>query len=178
MLLYLLDSAMPNLNAIRAVVDGADLEILRLLAEFSPFAASLPDLKSKMAPLIKLLIVSVFIALWPIIACMIQDTMPLPPSEQNGGSSSATNGDDEHAQMKISEIEALLYILHQFGKHDSSTLVALLTNDENKELRKRSVISLCLHCDIALPLQDAISRATRAGLFHEDEDCLGESAEE
>jgi hypothetical protein len=54
---FLLENVVPNFDRIKAVSEGAELELLRVLAELSATTGELVDEQSKMAPLFRKLIV-------------------------------------------------------------------------------------------------------------------------
>uniref|UniRef100_A0A3Q0S4A1 Apoptosis inhibitor 5 n=1 Tax=Amphilophus citrinellus TaxID=61819 RepID=A0A3Q0S4A1_AMPCI len=95
---YFCEHVLPNLSALTSPVAELDiqLEVLKLLAEMSPFCGDMEKLEANLNMLFTKLL----------------EFMPLPPEEVENGENSAS----EEPKLQFSYVECLLYSFHQLGK--------------------------------------------------------------
>lgn len=117
---YLLDQVLPVLPQIKAEgdADGYRLEVLRLTSELTPNSGDLENGEKHMEMIVK----------------MLNLLLPLPPSEEGA----VAPKEEEEPQLQFSQIEALVWTLHQLGKK----LNGFFQGDNNqtdlvKDFRKR-----------------------------------------
>uniref|UniRef100_A0A914XBW0 Apoptosis inhibitor 5 n=2 Tax=Plectus sambesii TaxID=2011161 RepID=A0A914XBW0_9BILA len=119
---YLLDNVIPNLDKVKSAAEGAELELLRVLAELTTTTDKLEGADAKIKPVFKKLL----------------DILPSPPSESNGAASSVDKDiENEDPKIQFSEIEALLSTVHQLGKHHPEFFTKEESAEERKEFKKR-----------------------------------------
>lgn len=94
---YFCESVLPNLSLLTSPVAESDiqLEVLKLLAEMSPYCGDMDKLEVNLNMLFEKLL----------------EFMPLPPEEENG-----ENAANEEPKLQFSYVECLLFSFHQLGK--------------------------------------------------------------
>ncbi|KAF3706210.1 Apoptosis inhibitor 5 [Channa argus] len=95
---YFCEHVLPNLSSLTSPVAELDiqLEVLKLLAEMSPFCGDMEKLEANLNMLFTKLL----------------EYMPLPPDEVENGENSA----NEEPKLQFSYVECLLFSFHQLGK--------------------------------------------------------------
>ncbi|XP_075996181.1 apoptosis inhibitor 5 [Genypterus blacodes] len=95
---YFCEHVLPNLSTLTSPVAELDiqLEVLKLLAEMSPFCGDMEKLEANVHMLFTKLV----------------EFMPLPPDEAENGENSAS----EEPKLQFSYVECLLFSFHQLGK--------------------------------------------------------------
>nr|XP_006642504.2 PREDICTED: apoptosis inhibitor 5 [Lepisosteus oculatus] len=117
---YFCEHVMSNLSTLTSPVAELDiqLEVLKLLAEMSPFCGDMDKLEANLSMLFEKLL----------------EYMPLPPEEAENGE----NAGNEEPKLQFSYVECLLYSFHQLGKK----LPDFLTDKVNAERLKDFKIRL------------------------------------
>jgi len=124
---FLIDKVIPQLSKISGDnADASRLELLRLTADLSTYCGDLAEPSAKM----------------DIIENALMTYLPVPPSESGGSAQPATgeNGasaESDEPKLQFSEIECLVYTLHQLGRRHSQYLASPEKAEALKELRKR-----------------------------------------
>uniref|UniRef100_A0A4W3JF64 Apoptosis inhibitor 5 n=1 Tax=Callorhinchus milii TaxID=7868 RepID=A0A4W3JF64_CALMI len=116
---YFCEQVLPNLSSLTSPVEGLDiqLEVLKLLAEMTPFCGDMEKLESNLKQLFEKLL----------------EYMPLPPEEAENGE----NAGNEEPKLQFSYVECLLFGFHQLGKKLPDFLTAKLNADRLKDFKIR-----------------------------------------
>ncbi|XP_069761959.1 apoptosis inhibitor 5 isoform X2 [Narcine bancroftii] len=116
---YFCEQVLPNLSSLTSPVEGLDiqLEVLKLLAEMTPFCGDLEKLESNLKQLFEKLL----------------EYMPLPPEEAENGE----NAGNEEPKLQFSYVECLLFGFHQLGKKHPDFLTAKLNTERLKDFKIR-----------------------------------------
>uniref|UniRef100_A0A3B5K7M2 Apoptosis inhibitor 5 n=1 Tax=Takifugu rubripes TaxID=31033 RepID=A0A3B5K7M2_TAKRU len=116
---YFCEHVLPNLSELTSPAAELDiqLEVLKLLAEMSPFCGDMDKLESNLNMLfIKLL-----------------EFMPLPPEEAENGE----NTGNEEPKLQFSYVECLLFSFHQLGKKLPDFLIDKVDAEQLKDFKIR-----------------------------------------
>ncbi|XP_012697981.1 apoptosis inhibitor 5 [Clupea harengus] len=116
---YFCDHVLPNLSTLTSPVPEQDiqLEVLKLLAEMSPFCGDMEKLESNLKMLFEKLL----------------EYMPLPPEEGENGENAA----NEEPKLQFSYVECLLFSFHQLGKKMPDFLIDKIDADKLKDFKIR-----------------------------------------
>ncbi|XP_005931699.1 apoptosis inhibitor 5 [Haplochromis burtoni] len=116
---YFCEHVLPNLSALTSPVAELDiqLEVLKLLAEMSPFCGDMEKLEANLNMLFTKLL----------------EFMPLPPEEVENGENSAS----EEPKLQFSYVECLLYSFHQLGKKLPDFLLDKVDSERLKDFKIR-----------------------------------------
>ncbi|XP_041074905.1 apoptosis inhibitor 5-like [Polyodon spathula] len=116
---YFCEHALPNLSTLTSPVAELDiqLEVLKLLAEMSPFCGDMEKLEVNLAKLFDKLL----------------EYMPLPPEEAENGENSGS----EEPKLQFSYVECLLFGFHQLGKKLPDFLTDKLNAERLKDFKIR-----------------------------------------
>ncbi|XP_029952768.1 apoptosis inhibitor 5 [Salarias fasciatus] len=116
---YFCDHVLPNLSALTSPVAELDiqLEVLKLLAEMSPFCGDMEKLEANLNMLFTKLL----------------EFMPLPPDEVENGENSAS----EEPKLQFSYVECLLFAFHQLGKKLPDFLLDKVDAERLKDFKIR-----------------------------------------
>ncbi|GAA6215281.1 apoptosis inhibitor 5 [Lates japonicus] len=116
---YFCDHVLPNLSTLTSPVAELDiqLEVLKLLAEMSPFCGDMEKLEANLNMLFTKLL----------------EFMPLPPEEVENGENSAS----EEPKLQFSYVECLLYGFHQLGKKLPDFLLDKVDAERLKDFKIR-----------------------------------------
>ncbi|KAL7402233.1 hypothetical protein ABVT39_011749 [Epinephelus coioides] len=116
---YFCEHVLPNLSALTSPVAELDiqLEVLKLLAEMSPFCGDMEKLEANLNMLFTKLL----------------EFMPLPPEEVENGENSAS----EEPKLQFSYVECLLFGFHQLGKKLPDFLLDKVDAERLKDFKIR-----------------------------------------
>ncbi|XP_012717961.2 apoptosis inhibitor 5 [Fundulus heteroclitus] len=116
---YFCEHVLPNLSTLTSPVAELDiqLEVLKLLAEMSPFCGDMEKLEANLNTLFTKLV----------------EFMPLPPEEVENGENSA----GEEPKLQFSYVECLLFSFHQLGKKLPDFLVDKVNAERLKDFKIR-----------------------------------------
>ncbi|XP_076127686.1 apoptosis inhibitor 5 isoform X2 [Alosa pseudoharengus] len=116
---YFSDHVLPNLSTLTSPVAELDiqLEVLKLLAEMSPFCGDMEKLENNLKMLFEKLL----------------EFMPLPPEEGENGENAA----NEEPKLQFSYVECLLFSFHQLGKKMPDFLIDKIDADKLKDFKIR-----------------------------------------
>ncbi|XP_070828957.1 apoptosis inhibitor 5 [Chaetodon trifascialis] len=116
---YFCEHVLPNLSALTSPVAELDiqLEVLKLLAEMSPFCGDMEKLEANLNMLFTKLL----------------EFMPLPPDEVENGENSA----NEEPKLQFSYVECLLFGFHQLGKKLPDFLLDKVDAERLKDFKIR-----------------------------------------
>ncbi|KAK1161579.1 apoptosis inhibitor 5 isoform X1 [Acipenser oxyrinchus oxyrinchus] len=116
---YFCEHALPNLSTLTSPVAELDiqLEVLKLLAEMSPFCGDMEKLEVNLTKLFDKLL----------------EYMPLPPEEAENGENSGS----EEPKLQFSYVECLLFGFHQLGKKLPDFLTDKLNAERLKDFKIR-----------------------------------------
>uniref|UniRef100_A0A673ABH1 Apoptosis inhibitor 5 n=1 Tax=Sphaeramia orbicularis TaxID=375764 RepID=A0A673ABH1_9TELE len=116
---YFCEHVLPNLSVLTSPVAELDiqLEVLKLLAEMSPFCGDMEKLEANLNMLFTKLL----------------EFMPLPPEEVENGENSAS----EEPKLQFSYVECLLYGFHQLGKKLPDFLLDKVDPERLKDFKIR-----------------------------------------
>ncbi|XP_008309710.1 apoptosis inhibitor 5 [Cynoglossus semilaevis] len=116
---YFCEHVLPNLSSLTSPVAELDiqLELLKLLAEMSPYCGDMDKLEANVNMLFTTLL----------------DFMPLPPEEAENGENSSS----EEPKLQFSYVECLLYSFHQLGKKLPDFLVDKVDAERLKDFKIR-----------------------------------------
>ncbi|XP_039600204.1 apoptosis inhibitor 5 [Polypterus senegalus] len=116
---YFCEQVLPILNTLTSPVAELDiqLEVLKLLAEMSPYCGDMDKLEANLTKLFDKLL----------------EYMPLPPEEAENGE----NAGGEEPKLQFSYVECLLYSFHQLGKKIPDFLTAKLNAERLKDFKIR-----------------------------------------
>ncbi|RXN00636.1 Apoptosis inhibitor 5 [Acipenser ruthenus] len=116
---YFCEHALPNLSTLTSPVAELDiqLEVLKLLAEMSPFCGDMEKLEVNLTKLFDKLL----------------EYMPLPPEEAENGENSGS----EEPKLQFSYVECLLFGFHQLGKKLPDFLTDKLNGERLKDFKIR-----------------------------------------
>ncbi|XP_056596204.1 apoptosis inhibitor 5 isoform X1 [Triplophysa dalaica] len=115
---YFCEYVLPNLSLLTSPVAELDiqLEVLKLLAEMSPFCGDMDKLEVNLNMLFEKLL----------------EFMPLPPEEENG-----ENAANEEPKLQFSYVECLLFSFHQLGKKLPDFLIDKISAEKLKDFKIR-----------------------------------------
>ncbi|KAG7456358.1 hypothetical protein MATL_G00251420 [Megalops atlanticus] len=113
------DHVLPNLSTLTSPVAELDiqLEVLKLLAEMSPFCGDMEKLEANLTMLFKKLL----------------EFMPLPPENMENGE----NTGNEEPKLQFSYVECLLFSFHQLGKKLPDFLIDKIDTERLKDFKIR-----------------------------------------
>uniref|UniRef100_A0A671XWU3 Apoptosis inhibitor 5 n=1 Tax=Sparus aurata TaxID=8175 RepID=A0A671XWU3_SPAAU len=116
---YFCEHVLPNLSTLTSPVAELDiqLEVLKLLAEMSPFCGDMDKLEPNLNMLFTKLL----------------EFMPLPPEEVENGENSA----NEEPKLQFSYVECLLFSFHQLGKKLPDFLIDKVDAEQLKDFKIR-----------------------------------------
>ncbi|XP_041652575.1 apoptosis inhibitor 5 [Cheilinus undulatus] len=116
---YFCEHVLPNLSALTSPVAELDiqLEVLKLLAEMSPFCGDMEKLEANLNMLFTKLL----------------EYMPLPPEEVENGENPA----NEEPKLQFSYVECLLFAFHQLGKKLPDFLIDKVDAERLKDFKIR-----------------------------------------
>ncbi|KAG7221114.1 hypothetical protein INR49_017555 [Caranx melampygus] len=116
---YFCEHVLPNLSTLTSPVAELDiqLEVLKLLAEMSPFCGDMDKLEANLNMLFTKLL----------------EFMPLPPEEVENGE----NSTNEEPKLQFSYVECLLYGFHQLGKKLPDFLLDKVDAERLKDFKIR-----------------------------------------
>lgn len=116
---YFCEHVLPNLSALTSPVAELDiqLEVLKLMAEMSPFCGDMEKLEANLNMLFSKLL----------------EFMPLPPEEAENGENSA----NEEPKLQFSYVECLLFSFHQLGKKLPDFLLEKVDAERLKDFKIR-----------------------------------------
>ncbi|XP_028649332.1 apoptosis inhibitor 5 [Erpetoichthys calabaricus] len=116
---YFCEQVLPILNTLTSPVAELDiqLEVLKLLAEMSPYCGDMDKLEANLTKLFDKLL----------------EYMPLPPEEAENGE----NAGGEEPKLQFSYVECLLFSFHQLGKKIPDFLTAKLNAERLKDFKIR-----------------------------------------
>uniref|UniRef100_A0AAQ5ZDK9 Apoptosis inhibitor 5 n=1 Tax=Amphiprion ocellaris TaxID=80972 RepID=A0AAQ5ZDK9_AMPOC len=116
---YFCEHVLPNLSTLTSPVAELDiqLEVLKLLAEMSPFCGDMEKLEANLNMLFTKLL----------------EYMPLPPEEVENGENSAS----EEPKLQFSYVECLLFSFHQLGKKLPDFLLDKVDAERLKDFKIR-----------------------------------------
>ncbi|KAG1933247.1 Apoptosis inhibitory protein 5 (API5) [Pimephales promelas] len=115
---YFCEFVLPNLSLLTSPVAELDiqLEVLKLLAEMSPYCGDMDKLEVNLKMLFEKLL----------------EFMPLPPEEENG-----ENAANEEPKLQFSYVECLLFSFHQLGKKLPDFLIDKISAEKLKDFKIR-----------------------------------------
>ncbi|KAI4876420.1 hypothetical protein NFI96_012136, partial [Prochilodus magdalenae] len=115
---YFCEHVLPNLSMLTSPVAELDiqLEVLKLLAEMSPYCGDMDKLEPNLMMLFEKLL----------------EFMPLPPEEENG-----ENAVSEEPKLQFSYVECLLFSFHQLGKKLPDFLIDKINAEKLKDFKIR-----------------------------------------
>ncbi|XP_016115822.1 apoptosis inhibitor 5 isoform X2 [Sinocyclocheilus grahami] len=115
---YFCEFVLPNLSLLTSPVAELDiqLEVLKLLAEMSPYCGDMDKLEVNLNMLFEKLL----------------EFMPLPPEEENG-----ENAANEEPKLQFSYVECLLFSFHQLGKKLPDFLIDKISTEKLKDFKIR-----------------------------------------
>lgn len=115
---YFCEHVLPNLSLLTSPVPELDiqLEVLKLLAEMSPYCGDMDKLESNLMMMFEKLL----------------EFMPPPPEEENG-----ENTGNEEPKLQFSYVECLLYSFHQLGKKLPDFLIDKVNAEKLKDFKIR-----------------------------------------
>ncbi|KAM8860925.1 apoptosis inhibitor 5 [Synchiropus picturatus] len=116
---YFCEHVLPNLSTLTSPVDELDiqLEVLKLLAEMSPFCGDMDKLEANLK----------------ILFVKLLEFMPLPPEEAENGD----NSTNEEPKLQFSYVECLLFSFHQLGKKLPDFLIDKVDAEQLKDFKIR-----------------------------------------
>ncbi|XP_066557113.1 apoptosis inhibitor 5 [Amia ocellicauda] len=116
---YFCEHVLPNLSTLTSPVAELDiqLEVLKLLAEMSPFCGDMDKLEANLTMLFDKLL----------------EYMPLPPEEAENGENAGT----EEPKLQFSYVECLLFGFHQLGKKLPDFLTDKINAERLKDFKIR-----------------------------------------
>ncbi|TNN41796.1 Apoptosis inhibitor 5 [Liparis tanakae] len=116
---YFCENVLPNLSSLKHPVAELDiqLEMLKLVAEMSPFCGDMEKLEPNLNMLFTKLL----------------EFMPLPPEEAEDGESAAS----EEPKLQFSYVECLLFSFHQLGKKLPDFLLEKVDAERLKDFKIR-----------------------------------------
>ncbi|KAM6973210.1 apoptosis inhibitor 5 [Aplochiton taeniatus] len=116
---YFCEHVLPNLSSLTSPVAELDiqLEVLKLLAEMSPYCGDMDKLEPNLSMLFQKLL----------------EFMPLPPDEAENGENSA----NEEPKLQFSYVECLLFSFHQLGKKLPDFLIDKVDAERLKDFKIR-----------------------------------------
>ncbi|KAJ8417005.1 hypothetical protein AAFF_G00282320 [Aldrovandia affinis] len=116
---YFCDHVLPNLSTLTTPVAELDiqLEVLKLLAEMSPFCGDMEKLEANLTMLFEKLL----------------EYMPLPPENAENGENTGT----EEPKLQFSYVECLLFSFHQLGKKLPDFLIDKIDAERLKDFKIR-----------------------------------------
>ncbi|XP_041853546.1 apoptosis inhibitor 5 [Melanotaenia boesemani] len=116
---YFCEHVLPNLSSLASPVAELDiqLEVLKLLAEMSPFCGDMEKLEGNLNMMFTKLL----------------EFMPLPPEEVENGENSAS----EEPKLQFSYVECLLFSFHQMGKKLPDFLLDKVDAERLKDFKIR-----------------------------------------
>ncbi|CAL8323275.1 apoptosis inhibitor 5 [Gadus morhua] len=116
---YFCEHVLPNLSKLTTPVADLDiqLEVLKLLAEMSPYCGDMEKLESNLNMLFTKLV----------------EYMPLPPDEAENGE----NAVSEEPKLQFSYVECLLFGFHQLGKKLPDFLLDKVEAEQLKDFKIR-----------------------------------------
>ncbi|XP_064169212.1 apoptosis inhibitor 5 [Anguilla rostrata] len=116
---YFCDHVLPNLSTLTSPVAELDiqLEVLKLLAEMSPFCGDMEKLEANLTMLFEKLV----------------EFMPLPPENAENGE----NAGSEEPKLQFSYVECLLFSFHQLGKKLPDYLIDKIDAERLKDFKIR-----------------------------------------
>uniref|UniRef100_A0AAY4AYF5 Apoptosis inhibitor 5 n=1 Tax=Denticeps clupeoides TaxID=299321 RepID=A0AAY4AYF5_9TELE len=116
---YFCEHVLPNLSTLTSPVAELDvqLELLKLLAEMSPFCGDMEKLEANLMMLFEKLL----------------EFMPLPPEEGENGE----NTGNEEPKLQFSYVECLLFSFHQLGKKLPDFLIDKINTERLKDFKIR-----------------------------------------
>uniref|UniRef100_A0A8C5DI54 Apoptosis inhibitor 5 n=1 Tax=Gouania willdenowi TaxID=441366 RepID=A0A8C5DI54_GOUWI len=116
---YFCEHVLPNLSALTSPVAEIDiqLEVLKLLAEMSPFCGDMEKLEANLNMLFTKLV----------------EFMPLPPAEAENGENSTS----EEPKLQFSYVECLLFGFHQLGRKLPDFLLDKVDAERLKDFKIR-----------------------------------------
>uniref|UniRef100_A0A9J8CDV2 Apoptosis inhibitor 5 n=1 Tax=Cyprinus carpio carpio TaxID=630221 RepID=A0A9J8CDV2_CYPCA len=115
---YFCEFVLPSLSLLTSPVAELDiqLEVLKLLAEMSPYCGDMDKLEVNLNMLFEKLL----------------EFMPLPPEEENG-----ENAANEEPKLQFSYVECLLFSFHQLGKKLPDFLIDKISAEKLKDFKIR-----------------------------------------
>ncbi|XP_017288325.1 apoptosis inhibitor 5 [Kryptolebias marmoratus] len=116
---YFCEHVLPNLSTLTSPVAELDiqLEVLKLLAEMSPFCGDMEKLEANLN----------------ILFTKLLEFMPLPPEEVENGENSSS----EEPKLQFSYVECLIFSFHQLGKKLPDFLVDKVDAEHLKDFKIR-----------------------------------------
>uniref|UniRef100_G3NV06 Apoptosis inhibitor 5 n=1 Tax=Gasterosteus aculeatus aculeatus TaxID=481459 RepID=G3NV06_GASAC len=116
---YFCEHVLPNLSALTSPVAELDiqLEVLKLLAEMSPYCGDMDKLEPNLNMLFTKLL----------------EFMPVPPEEAENGENTAS----EEPKLQFSYVECLLFGFHQLGKKLPDFLIEKVDAERLKDFKIR-----------------------------------------
>uniref|UniRef100_A0A8C6U0U7 Apoptosis inhibitor 5 n=1 Tax=Neogobius melanostomus TaxID=47308 RepID=A0A8C6U0U7_9GOBI len=116
---YFCENVLPNLSALASPAPTLDiqLEVLKLLAEMSPFCGDMEKLEANLHTLFNKLL----------------EFMPLPPEDAENGEKESS----EEPKLQFSSVECLLYSFHQLGKKLPDFLLDKVDQEKLKDFKIR-----------------------------------------
>uniref|UniRef100_A0A667Y072 Apoptosis inhibitor 5 n=1 Tax=Myripristis murdjan TaxID=586833 RepID=A0A667Y072_9TELE len=116
---YFCEHVLPNLSTLTSPAAELDiqLEVLKLLAEMSPFCGDMEKLEANLNMLFNKLL----------------EFMPLPPEEGENGENTVS----EEPKLQFSYVECLLYSFHQLGKKLPDFLLDKVDGERLKDFKIR-----------------------------------------
>uniref|UniRef100_A0A8D2ZSW2 Apoptosis inhibitor 5 n=1 Tax=Scophthalmus maximus TaxID=52904 RepID=A0A8D2ZSW2_SCOMX len=116
---YFCEHVLPNLSTLTTPVADLDiqLEVLKLLAEMSPYCGDMEKLEANLNMLFTKLL----------------EFMPLPPEEVENGENSTS----EEPKLQFSYVECLLFGFHQLGRKLPDFLLDKVDNERLKDFKIR-----------------------------------------
>uniref|UniRef100_A0A1A7Z6C2 Apoptosis inhibitor 5 n=1 Tax=Iconisemion striatum TaxID=60296 RepID=A0A1A7Z6C2_9TELE len=116
---YFCEHVLPNLSTLTSPVAELDiqLEVLKLLAEMSPFCGDMEKLEANLT----------------MLFTKLMEFMPLPPEEVENGENSA----NEEPKLQFSYVECLIFSFHQLGKKLPDFLVDKVDAERLKDFKIR-----------------------------------------
>ncbi|KAM3608880.1 uncharacterized protein V6R79_006161 [Siganus canaliculatus] len=115
---YFCEHVLPNLSTLASPVAEVDIqvEMLKLLAEMSPFCGDMEKLEANLN----------------VLFTKLLEYMPLPPEEENG-----ENAANEEPKLQFSYVECLLFSFHQLGKKLPDFLLDKVDAERLKDFKIR-----------------------------------------
>lgn len=116
---YFCEHVLPNLSTLASPAPTLDiqLEVLKLLAEMSPFCGDMEKLEANLHTLFNKLL----------------EFMPLPPEDAENGE----NPSSDEPKLQFSSVECLLYSFHQLGKKLPDFLLDKVDQERLKDFKIR-----------------------------------------
>uniref|UniRef100_A0A3P9JZZ4 Apoptosis inhibitor 5 n=1 Tax=Oryzias latipes TaxID=8090 RepID=A0A3P9JZZ4_ORYLA len=116
---YFCEHVLPNLSTLTSPVAELDiqLEVLKLMAEMSPYCGDMEKLEANLT----------------ILFTKLLEFMPLPPEEVENGDNSAS----EEPKLQFSYVECLLFSFHQLGKKLPDFLLDKVDGERLKDFKIR-----------------------------------------